>query len=480
MQRPVTALLLLALLALSCAAEEKPPGPFRDPPRFTPTIKLVEDCLPSVVALRSFLPQKPGVFTVFSGSGSVIHEAGYILTNDHVVKHGMAGDASLPNLRPLPFRIVARFPHEDMALVKIDAPQPLKPLPLGRSNDLMLGEPALVIGNPGGVAHTISTGVISGLNRASATQDAFLPYLVQTSAATSGGSSGGPLINALGEQIGIITSKKEGAENINFAIVIDRIRDMFPRMLSVEQRCNFRLGMDVDMLGPAAKVTAVAEGSPAALSGVRVGDVVQRIDPLAVHHGVDFHIALLDRKPGQTLTLELKRGDEVVAAKPVLAPLLTPDPVADDGMVKGLRHAVYTGAWEKLPDFAALTPVETGKTDKVSLDVYKARPEDFALRFTGFIKIPAGGLYTLYTASDDGSQLAIRDQVVVDNDGLHANRESAGLIRLKPGLHPITVTFFQHLGDKTLSVSIEGPNLKKQEVPPDFFFIREDEKEPGK
>ena len=161
---------------------------------------------------------------------------------------------------PLPFKVIAGMSSEDMALIKVDAGKELQILPIGRSDDLMLGEPVLVIGNPVGLNHSVSTGIISGLNRSAATGGAFLPWLVQTSAAVSGGNSGGPLINALGKQIGIITSKRLDSENINFAIAADRIREVFSRLIAAELRYGFRLGVEIDMYEINAKVKTTING----------------------------------------------------------------------------------------------------------------------------------------------------------------------------------------------------------------------------
>lgn len=463
----------LVVLALIMTARGTAAAAGADPlaARHTDTVRLVERCLPSVVALRCLRQDGPNaVLTV--GSGSVIHEAGYILTNDHVVGEVAAGDAILPGHAPLPFRLVARLPHEDMAVIKIDPPGPLPRLPLGRSADLMLGEPTLVIGNPDGIAHTVSTGIVSGLNRAVSTEHGHLPQLVQTNAAVSGGSSGGPLINAVGQLIGMISGKRPGGENLNFAIAIDHVRGSFPRLLAAEERCGFSLGMEVDMFGPSARVTGVATDSPAARAGVRRGDTVQRIDRRAVADGIDFHIALLDRRPGQTLSFDLDRAGTPLAADVTLAAFPDPDPVDIVGVLPGLRYAVFPGGWERLPDFASLRPAAVGTVDRVTLAPFESLPANFAVRFTGFIRVPADGLYTLFMASDDGSRLVVGDRPVVDNDGLHDDRESSGLVRLRAGLHPLRVEFFQGEGEKTLRVSIAGPNLGKRDLPPDMLFFR--------
>ena len=472
--RVVLALLFVGLAVPTARADEKnaPPVDFR---RLTPTVRLLKKCLPSVVAIQTFRKHEtPGVFVISVGSGTVIHPAGFILTNDHVVRDAVHGIAGFSDGRSFDFRIIARFRHEDLALIKIDAKEPLPAIKLGRSDDLLLGEPVVVIGNPGGLPHTASTGIISGLNRSTNTEDAFLPWMIQTSAASSGGNSGGPLINALGEQIGVMTSKKEELENANFAIAIDRVRQMFPKMIAAEERYGITTGLQVDMLAREAKITTVANDSPAAMAGLKPGDVIRRIDQWPTRSPLDYHIALVDRQPGQTLKVEFRRGDKSITTELELAAVKLPEPVAAEGMVPGLNFATYLGKWSQLPDFDKLKPAKTGRTDRVTLKVQEGGGDHFGVRFTGFVKIPADGLYSFYTSSDDGSRMTIAGRKIVDNDGLHATRQAAGLMRLPAGLHPITISFFEATGDETLKVFVEGGKTGKREIPADWFFVRED------
>ena len=240
--------------------------------RYTPTVRLVEQSLPSVASIQTLQVQDtPGIFNMAVGSASVIHRDGYLLTNEHVLFRMHQGEVLLWDRPQLPFRIISKMSSEDLALIKVEAGEPLKPLPIGRSDDLMLGEPVLIIGNPGGLIHSVSTGIVSGLHRSTALGGVFLPRMVQISAAVSGGNSGGPLINALGEQIGVVTSKKLDGENINFAITADRVREMFPALVSAELRYGFALGVEVDMYTPSGRVKEVREDSPAAKAGIEPG-----------------------------------------------------------------------------------------------------------------------------------------------------------------------------------------------------------------
>ncbi len=443
--------------------------------RYTPTVRLIEKALPSVASIQTLQAQDtPGIFNMAVGSASVIHRDGYLLTNEHVLFRMHQGEVILWDRPQLPFRIIAKMSSEDLALIKVEAGEPLKTLPIGRSDDLMLGEPVLIIGNPGGLIHSVSTGIVSGLNRSTALGGVFLPRMVQTSAAVSGGNSGGPLINALGEQIGVVTSKKLDGENVNFAITADRVREMFPALVSAELRYGFALGVEVDMYTPSGRVKEVREDSPAAKAGIEPGDVIAMLDGRDIRHGIDFHLALIERKPGERLKVRLERGEKEVLAEVELGELELLEPVAEDGMKNGLRFEGFEGTWDALPDFDKLEAVASGEVEAPTEEAYKsANSEHYGLRFRGFLKVPREGLYTLSTASDDGSRLAIGEQVVVNNDGLHGVLKRGGLIRLKQGFHPVEVTFFEQGGMEKLEVSWEGPDLPAQIIPKEAWFWKE-------
>jgi glucose/arabinose dehydrogenase len=133
-------------------------------------------------------------------------------------------------------------------------------------------------------------------------------------------------------------------------------------------------------------------------------------------------------------------------------------------LTAGLEYAYYQGTFNQLPDFNSLPTVKTGKIADFSLSP-ASRGDEFAIRFKGYIQVPANGKYTFYTASDDGSRLYIGNILVVNNDGLHSTQEASGSIFLQAGKHPIEVTYFENNGDQVLTVSYEGPGVGKQTIP---------------
>ena len=462
---------------LDAADEDKKAAPLA-PERDNPTVHLIKRVMPSIVALRTFQPgAQKGLVNFAAGSGAVIHPEGYILTNDHVVM-AVAGNTDRPqglalfaNGSQYIFRILARLPTEDIAILKIDTGKPLPFLPLGRSHDLVLGEPTLVIGNPNGLAHSVSTGIVSGLQRSTSTSSSYLPSVIQTTAPISGGSSGSPLINALGQVIGVITSQHDNGQNLNFAITIDHIRRKFPRLINAENLNGFLLGIDIDMLGPGAKITQVVKNSPAAKAGLRRDDLITGAGGRKITSGFEFHLALMNRQAGQELPVSVSREKKSVAVSLKLAPLLSAIALnTPPGKPGGLDLGVYKGEWSSLPDFDKLKAVARAKVPSLSIPAELVGKEFFGLRFSGFVRIPKDGVYTFYAGSDDGSNIQIGDRLVVNNDGLHAYSEVSGTIKMKAGFYPFTANFFEATGDEKFLVSWEGPSIKKQPLPAAALF----------
>ncbi|MBC7923690.1 MAG: PQQ-dependent sugar dehydrogenase, partial [Ferruginibacter sp.] len=141
------------------------------------------------------------------------------------------------------------------------------------------------------------------------------------------------------------------------------------------------------------------------------------------------------------------------------------------GVANGLQYGYYEGSWSFLPDFAALTPKETGTATAIDLSPRK-RNENFALQFTGYVSVPTDGLYTFFTNSDDGSQLFIGSTLVVENNGLHGVQERSGSIGLKAGRHALRVGYLQGVLDAVLSVSYAGPGIGKQAIPASALYTR--------
>ncbi|MHC4985652.1 MAG: trypsin-like peptidase domain-containing protein [Planctomycetota bacterium] len=467
MKRLVMVGLVLSLTAASSSQADPPEE------RRTALVQLIERCGPAAVDLIGYapIPEHPGSFMLSWGSGSIIHESGYILTNDHVANTEGQQVVVIADGRQFPYTVEARSPQEDLAIIRIRSERPLPALTLGQSHDLMLGEPVLVIGNPGGLTHSISRGVITGLDRVGGGGTTVLTGMIQTDATVNGGNSGGPMINALGHLIGIIESKRTDADGLGFAIQIDRFRSILPDMLSAEVRYGFRLGLKVNPMGPAV-ITAVAPQSPAAVAGIEVGDAITQVGEMPVSDGVHFYLSLIDREGGEVVPITLQREGEAITVEVTLEPMLPrrAEDVDVESLTPGIYLEAFLGQWRSLPNFRQLEPVSWGVVPTFGLFVQGQVEDFFGLEFTGYLSVAAEGLYTFSVASDDGSQLWIGDELVIDNDGLHGIRDVTGLIRLAAGLHPIRVTFFEHDGGQALEVFYEGPELSRRLIPETALF----------
>ena len=142
--------------------------------------------------------------------------------------------------------------------------------------------------------------------------------------------------------------------------------------------------------------------------------------------------------------------------------------VTENVNLPGLEYEYFEGAFNALPDFDQLQVVESGVVSGLDLSP-RNQNDNFAFRFSGQIQIDTAGSYNFFTASDDGSQLFINGQLVVDNDGLHGTVEASGSINLSAGSHDIVVTYFERTGGENLTVSYEGPGISKQEIPENLF-----------
>ena len=286
-----------ALLVVAAVCFADPP---ENSPRVTDTVRIVRKTEPAVAAVFS---QADGRLSM--GSGSVVHKDGYVLTNDHVVA-GMGGVVLLKDHQlPLEYEIIGRMPEKDLCLLKIGAAKPLDSLRLGRSNDLMTGEPVLCAGNPGGRGVVYSSGIVSSPNFILTAPNALvLRYVsgdvrdrfIQFDAASNLGNSGGPLINALGEQIGVVSNKNPDEENINFAIPIDRVRENLNELFAPEVRRGIFTGITLDPLSQKAEILGVANKSPAGKLGLRPGDVLKSVNGKPLGSCLDWFAHLLVKK----------------------------------------------------------------------------------------------------------------------------------------------------------------------------------------
>jgi serine protease Do len=253
------------------------------------------------------------------GSGFVINADGYVLTNNHVVDGASEIRVKFADGRELPAKVVGGDAKTDLALLKVEATG-LPVIPLGASAKIEVGEPVMAIGNPFGLAQTVTTGIVSATGRAIGAG----PYddFIQTDASINPGNSGGPLINARGEAIGVntaIASGGGGSVGIGFAIPTDLVKPIVAQLAETGHVTRGWLGVTIQPLTKelatsfglpdtsGALVSGVMENSPAARVGLKQGDVITRYDGRAVTRVNDLPRAVAETPVGREVPVEVMR-----------------------------------------------------------------------------------------------------------------------------------------------------------------------------
>ena len=264
------------------------------------------------------------------GSGFIISEDGYILTNNHVVSGSNGIFVTMTDGKEHKAKIIGTDPRTDVALIKIDA-KGLTPLPIGDSNTLKKGQWVLAIGSPFGLDSTVTAGIVSAINRD--TGD-YLPF-IQTDVAVNPGNSGGPLINLAGQVVGInsqIISQSGGVMGISLSIPIDEVMRVVAQLKEHGKVTRGRIGVQIgpvsDEVAKAiglsktqgAMVSNVASDGPAKEAGVQPGDVITKFNGSDIKHWTDLprivgatkpgtHASMQVWRRGKTVTLNVKVGE---------------------------------------------------------------------------------------------------------------------------------------------------------------------------
>lgn len=252
------------------------------------------------------------------GTGIVLDPRGYVLTNFHVVDDVHSLRVRLHDGTPYTARVLATDKEADLALIKIDPVKPLPVISFGTSSDLMVGESVIAIGNAYGYEHSVTDGRVSFKGRdVSLNKDTGYKGLIQTSAPINPGNSGGPLLNVMGEVVGVNVAIRAGAQNIGFALPVDFVIGRSAELLAGRRRSGVRHGLIVQdrvsreaVESPAKRsviVESVEAGSPAATAGVKPGDQIELVDDVTVITSIDLERALLEKAVGAKVPLKITR-----------------------------------------------------------------------------------------------------------------------------------------------------------------------------
>ncbi len=299
------------------------------------TIALFRNCSPSVVYITSLAVRRDFRLNVLeipqgAGSGFLWDSAGHVITNFHVIEHADAAQVTLADHSTWEARLVGAAPEKDLAVLRIDAgAEHLRPLRIGRSNDLQVGQKVFAIGNPFGLDRTLTTGIISALGREiDSVSGVPIRDVIQTDAAINPGNSGGPLLDSSGSLIGVNTAiySPSGAyAGIGFAIPVDTVRWVVPDLLRYGKVRRPTLGVQLAPEGvrrelrlEGALVIDVVDGSGAARAGIQptrrdrfgrveLGDVIVAVGDEAVRSSGDLQLALEKRQVGEKVRVTVVR-----------------------------------------------------------------------------------------------------------------------------------------------------------------------------
>jgi S1-C subfamily serine protease len=315
------------------------------------TIGLFRQASPSVVNITAIGVQRD-LFTLNlyqipqgTGSGFVWDTSGDIITNFHVILNASAAQVTLADQSAWKARVVGVAPDKDIAVLRIDAPaNRLRPIPIGTSKDLQVGQSVFAIGNPFGLDQTLTTGVISAVGREieSLTRRP-IQGVIQTDAAINPGNSGGPLLDSAGRLIGVNTaiySPSGASAGIGFAIPVDTVNRIVPELIRYGKVTRPGLGVQIaeEQLAHRVGVTGgvlvvdVAQGSAAAKAGIRpttreasgrirLGDVIVAINGKKVESPNELYLVLENYKVGDVVTVSLLRDGKMVQTKVALEPV---------------------------------------------------------------------------------------------------------------------------------------------------------------
>ena len=277
--------------------------------------QIVQNVKPSVVSIKAEGSSGSG-----TGSGFIYREDGYIVTNNHVAVPAINGGkltVYLEDKTSFEAKLVGRNASYDLAVLKIDATG-LKPVNIGDSNAINVGDLTVAFGSPLGLSGTVTSGIVSALNRpvtAGGADDQSFISAIQTDAAINPGNSGGPLVNGQGQVIGVNSAiatlgsgTQSGSIGLGFAIPINQAQRVISEIIETGKSSTPIAGISIDSTfdGTGAKIAEVVADGPAASTDLKVGDIVTKINGEAVEDSTELIVAIRRNNPGDTIVLTVK------------------------------------------------------------------------------------------------------------------------------------------------------------------------------
>jgi putative serine protease PepD len=278
----------------------------------------------SGVSDRSASPFGPAQEGQATGSGFVLDEEGRIVTNAHVVEGASSLTVRFADGAEVSATLVGADPSTDLAVIDVNVPaSQLEPLALADESTVGVGDAVVAIGSPFGLAGSVTTGIVSALDRTIEAPNGYaIDGAIQTDAAINHGNSGGPLLDASGKVIGVnsqIASESGGNDGVGFAVAVDTVKKVTGAIAAGEEVSHAYLGVSLEDGDGGPRVAAVTAGSPAAAAGVEVGDVIVELDGEAISSADDLREAIDERDAGTKVSLTVERGGERVKVDATLA-----------------------------------------------------------------------------------------------------------------------------------------------------------------
>ena len=288
-------------------------------------IEVVEEVVPSVVSVSTTRLARTQLSRVVpvkgQGSGVILSDTGFIVTNAHVIEGARDVDVTLHDGRNFKAVVVGESKTKDLAILKIDA-EGLNPIELGDSENLKVGQLAVAVGNPLGLGSTVTFGMVSAVDRTIQSQRTFLEGLIQTSAQINPGNSGGALVDSHGRLIGVPTAMIPWSQGIGFAIAVDTLKGVYdelvetgtvqtPWMGIVGVTLNKALATHYNLkVEKGAMLVEVPKG-PSQSMGLQPGDVIVAIDDEDISGMEDLRRRIIRSKVGTKLRVRFQRGNDV-------------------------------------------------------------------------------------------------------------------------------------------------------------------------
>jgi putative serine protease PepD len=306
-------------------------------PAACPVTSVADKVLPSVVTIAVSSSGGSG-----TGSGAVIKSDGYILTNNHVIAPAASGgsiEVQFADGSKAPATITGRDPQTDLAVIKVQGERDLKPITLGSSGSVQVGDPVIAVGAPLGLSGTVTSGIVSATDRTVEVpgendRSALLVSALQTDAAINPGNSGGALVNCDAKLIGVPTAgasvpsssgeSSGGNIGLGFAIPVNVAKTISDEIIATGRATHSYFGLQTAPIAPSVAaqarvpeglyVAGVVSGGPAAQAGLRAGDVITKVDGQAATSNVQLQEVTLTKKPGATVSLDYSRDGKQASA----------------------------------------------------------------------------------------------------------------------------------------------------------------------